>query len=66
VQVLTSKIDEFKREHRSEVTRLRQVLEAVHGENLALRRVLTSTASRTRSCEQAAFATVCPHGDLQL
>ena len=40
VRVLTVKISELKRQHREEITALRQALQAAHGENLHLRRQL--------------------------
>ena len=41
VQTLSIKIDQLKREHRTQLAEYRSALEQAHGENLALRRLLT-------------------------
>lgn len=40
VRVLATQLKELRREHRKEITDLREALAAAHGENLALRRKL--------------------------
>ena len=42
VATLTAQLTDLKRRHREEITRLRRELEAAHGENLILRRRLTT------------------------
>jgi hypothetical protein len=42
VATLTAQLTDLQRRHREEITRLRRELEAAHGENLILRRRLTT------------------------